>query len=78
MKEHYEFTMVYSDLLENAAKLLKPKGRLVFLFHTDDSLSEEKNAFPSHPAFEFIRSSVNNLTRHRARHLITMVKKENY
>jgi tRNA (guanine10-N2)-methyltransferase len=46
MKEHYEFTHVYSDLLENASKLLKPKGRLVFLFHTDQSLPAERNKFP--------------------------------
>ena len=35
MKEHYEVTSVYGDLLENASKILRPGGRLVFLFHTD-------------------------------------------
>lgn len=35
MKERYEITNVYSDLLANASKLLIKGGRLVFLFHTD-------------------------------------------
>lgn len=75
MKEHYEFTNVYSDLLENASRLLRSGGRLVFLFHTDTSLPAERNKFPEHPAFEFVCSSENNLTKCRARHLITMIKK---
>jgi hypothetical protein len=66
---------VYADLLANAAKLLRPGGRLVFLFHTDTSLPPEKNKFPEHPEFEFICSSEDNLTKCRARHLITMVRK---
>ena len=46
MKEHYEVFSVYGDLLENASKILRPGGRLVFLFHTDQSLPAEKNKFP--------------------------------
>ncbi len=75
MKEHYEVTSVYGDLLENASKILRPGGRLVFLFHTDQSLPAEKNKFPEHPEFEFVSSSENNLTKYRARHLITMLRK---
>jgi hypothetical protein len=75
MKEHYDFHQVYNDLLANAAKLLKSGGRLVFLFHTDQSLPPEKNKFPEHPDFEFVSSSENNLTKYRARHLITMLRK---
>ena len=75
MKEHYDVLKVYDDLLLNASRILRPGGRLVFLFHTDKSVPEEKNRFPTHPAFEFISSSENNLTKCRARHLITMIKK---
>lgn len=74
MKEHYEVLSVYGDLLENASKILRPGGRLVFLFHTDQSLPAEKNKFPEHRAFEFVCSSENNLTKYRARHLITLVR----
>jgi tRNA (guanine10-N2)-methyltransferase len=76
MKEHYDVLKVYDDLLENASKVLRPGGRLVFLFHTDTSMPPEKNKFPSHPAFEFICSSENNLTKCRARHLITLIRRE--
>lgn len=75
MKEHYEVRKVYDDLLINAAKLLKSGGKLVFLFHTDQSLPPERNKFPEHPDFEFVSSSENNLTKYRARHLITMIRK---
>ena len=75
MKEHYDVHKVYSDLLENAAKILKKGGRLVFLYHTDTSLPPERTRFPEHGEFEFISSSENNLTKCRARHLITMIKK---
>lgn len=75
MKEHYDFNKVYSDLVDNAAKLLRRGGRLVFLFHTDQSLPAERNKFPEHPEMEFVCSSENNLTKYRARHLITMIKK---
>lgn len=51
MKEHYEVTSVYEDLLVNASRLLRKGGRLVFLFHTDASLPNEKNKFPEHPDF---------------------------
>ena len=46
----------------------------MFLWHTDDEAPEEENAFPEHPAFKFLRSSKDVLTKHRARHLITMEK----
>ena len=75
MKEQYEKESVYGDLLKNASKLLRKGGRVVFLFHTDSSLPEEKNKFPEHPDFEFVCSSENNLTKCRARHLITMIRK---
>ena len=75
MKEHYDVNKVYSDLLQNATKLLRKGGRLVFLYHTDTSLPAERNKFPEHPDFEFVCSSENNLTKCRARHLITLIKK---
>jgi tRNA (guanine10-N2)-methyltransferase len=65
---------LHIHLIEIAAKLLVKGGKLVFLFHTDDRESAEKNKFPEHPAFQFVRSSRNGLTKDRARHLITMVK----
>lgn len=46
MKEQYSQKDIYSDLLENASKMLRSGGRLVFLFHNDDTLSDEENKFP--------------------------------
>ena len=74
-KEHYDFVELHEHLLDLGALLLRPGGKLVFLFHTDDEAPPEKNKFPEHPSLEFIRSSRNGLTKHRARHLITMRKK---
>lgn len=55
--------------------MLKPGGRLVFLWHTDDEKSEEENRFPDHPLLEFVSSSKDVLTKFRARVLITMKKR---
>ena len=74
MKEQYDFCELHEHLLHVAARLLRPGGLLVFLFHTDDEKSEEENRFPEHPQLEFVRSSRDGLTRHRSRHLITMRK----
>ena len=54
---------------------MRPNGRIVFLYHTDEEHTEEENKFPSHPQFEFISSSKDILTHTRARHLITMKKR---
>ena len=75
MKQQFDFIELHEHLLHVAALLLRPKGLLVFLFHTDDEQPEEKNKFPEHPSLDFIRSSRDQLTRFRARHLITMRKK---
>ena len=63
-------------MLDHASVQLRPGGLLVFLFHTDEEYTEEQNKFPEHPDFEFIRSSKDRLTKARARHLITMKRKE--
>ena len=55
--------------------MLKPGGRVVFLWHTDDEKSEEENRFPDHPLLEFVSSSKDVLTKFRARVLITMRKR---
>eukprot|EP00347_Sterkiella_histriomuscorum_P019828 403340145 len=75
MMKQYDVQKLYFDLLDQASKLLRPGGRVVYLFHTDQSLPEEKNKFPEHPDFYFKCSSINNLTKCRARHLITMIRK---
>lgn len=56
-KEHFDFCELHDHLLHIAALLLRPGGRLVFLFHTDDEKPAEENKFPEHPQLEFIRSS---------------------
>ena len=75
MKEQYSQKDIYGDLLENASKMLRPGGRIVFLFHNDDEKSEEENRFPSHPEFEYVCASKDQLTKHRSRFLITMQKR---
>jgi 23S rRNA G2069 N7-methylase RlmK/C1962 C5-methylase RlmI len=35
MKEYYGQQDIYADLLENASKLLRPGGRIVFLWHAE-------------------------------------------
>jgi len=74
MKEQYAQKDIYADLLDHASKMLKPGGRVVFLWHTDDEKSEEENRFPAHTGLEFVCSSKDVLTKFRARHLITMKK----
>lgn len=73
--EHFDFVELHEHLLHVSALLLRPGGHLVFLFHTDEEHSAEKNRFPEHPQMEFVRSSKDVLTRLRARHLITMRRK---
>ena len=75
-KDHFDFVELHDHLVEIASKLLVPGGRLVFLFHTDEEQAAEKNKFPEHPDFDLIRSSKDILTKFRARHLLTMVKKQ--
>ena len=75
-KEHFDFIELHEHLLHIASLLLRPGGKLVFLFFTDDEKSEEENKFPEHPAFDFIRSSKDQLTKKSARHLITMQRKK--
>jgi hypothetical protein len=46
-KEHFDFVELHDHLLDVAATLLVQGGRLVFLFHTDEStLENEKARFP--------------------------------
>ena len=71
----FDVSTIYSALLSLGAEHLKPGGRLVFLFHTDESVEAGRNVFPEHPAFTFIDSSQNEITKHRVRHLITLEKK---
>ena len=74
-KEHFDFVELHEHLLHVASILLRPGGRLVFLFFTDEEASPEKNKFPEHPAFDFERSSKDQLTKFKARHLLTLRKK---
>ena len=74
MKEQYAQKDIYADTLDLGSKLLRIGGRIVFLWHTDDEKSDEENKFPEHPSFEFVCSSKDVLTKHRARWLITMTK----
>jgi tRNA (guanine10-N2)-methyltransferase len=74
-KEHFDFIELHDHLLDVAATLLVPGGRLVFLFHTDEvTFDEEKARFPQHPQLRFVHSARDQLTKQRARHLITMKK----
>ena len=74
-KEHYDFVELHEHLLHIASILLRPGGKLVFLFFTDDEKPAEENKFPEHEDFVFLRSSKDSLTKHKSRHLITMERK---
>jgi hypothetical protein len=68
-------TDIYQELLNVGSKILRPNGRMVYLYHNDDRKSDEENAFPKHPDFEFVCCSKDVLTKNRCRFLITMVRK---
>ena len=52
-----------------------PKGRLVFLFHTDEANEGlEPSRFPKMEGLSLVRSSRDKLAKNRARHLLTYVK----
>ena len=55
--------------------MLRPNGRVVFLWHIDDKKTDEENKFPEHPCLEFVASSKDILTKDRSRVLITLKKK---
>lgn len=71
----FSVSTIYAALLQLGVDHLRVGGRLVFLFHTDESVEAERNLFPEHPAFDFVSASQNELTKHRVRHLITLEKK---
>ena len=56
-ENEFDVEKIYAQLLVVGDKLLKVGGRLVFLFHTDSSLPDERNVFPHHPNFNFVDSS---------------------
>ena len=76
MKEQYSQKDIYSDLLDHSAKMLKPGGRVVFLWHIDDERTPEENKIPENDFLEFVNSSKDSLTKTRARLLITLKKKK--
>ena len=41
--DNFSVDRIYTALLEMGINHLKPGGRLVFLFHTDESVSAERN-----------------------------------
>ena len=57
MKEQYSQKDIYSDLLEHASKYLREGGLVTFLFHNDDTLTEEENKFPEHPRLKLTHAS---------------------
>ena len=72
--ERFDTRLLYDKLLTFAAKMLKIGGVIVYLWHTDEELSDEENAFPEHPCFRLEHSCENPLTKKRARHSIKMRK----
>lgn len=74
-KEHFDFVELHDYLMQVALRLLVPKGRLVFLFHTDEaSEGLESSRFPKIEGLSLVRSSRDKLAKNRARHLLTYVK----
>ena len=59
--DSFDVSKIYQGLLEMGDKYLKPRGRLVFLFHTDQAQgSAESQMLPlQHPSFDFIDQSEN-------------------
>jgi hypothetical protein len=75
MPDGFDVGEIYQSLLRLGENYLRVGGRLVFLFHTDDEKPAEENIIPSSEAFNLISDSCEGLTKHRARHLITLEKK---
>lgn len=65
------------DLLDMAARCLKPGGRLVFFFPAARELYSD-GGLPAHPCFRVVANSEQILTRRWSRRLLTMVKERAY
>ena len=72
----YGATELMTELLDNAARLLRPGGRLVYLLPcTSDFLDAE---LPVHPCLRVAANCEQRLTVHLSRRLVTMVKDAPY
>ena len=75
-KGTFDINAVYESLIELASTLLRPGGRLVFFFHTDESKQDTDLAFleslSKRACFNLIDISDNEFMDKRKRHMITM------
>lgn len=66
---------LHEVLIKISVTLLKPNGKLVFLFYTDEQTRDaERSKFPANPRLKMVSWSRDKLTRNKARHLLTYVK----
>ncbi|KAI9071479.1 hypothetical protein K1719_046556 [Acacia pycnantha] len=82
--DHIPSTAAYSlvecvhDLLDLAARMLVPGGRLVFFYPVLREDDSAETHFPEHPCFRLISSSEQILSSRYSRVLLTMVKTSPY
>ncbi|KAH8872938.1 hypothetical protein KSF78_0007834 [Schistosoma japonicum] len=75
-KEVYPVNKIYKDLLDLAANLLLPKGRLVFWMPVLRSEFSGVKSLPHHPSFRLLAACEQTLNTRFSRYLVVMVKVE--
>ena len=73
IREKYDLTGIYGDLLNFATAYLRVGGRLVFWMPTHITTYDER-LLPTHPCFQMLANDEQQLNRTTSRRLITMVK----
>ncbi|CAH8620627.1 unnamed protein product [Heterobilharzia americana] len=73
-KEVYPLNKIYKDLLDLAAYLLRPEGRLVFWLPVLRSTFMGQLSLPHHPSFRLLAACEQTLNSRHSRYLVVMVK----
>ena len=75
-KGKFDIDAVYNSLIDLAKGLLRPGGRLVFFFHTNEKNKESDGKFleslHQRASFELIDMSASEIFNKRKRHMITL------
>ena len=75
-KGNFDIDAVYNSLIELAKKVLRPGGRLVFFYHTNENKQDSDfdflNSLKSGDCFSLIDISASEFMDKRKRHMITL------